>query len=928
MSAAYRSFVPFAAVALVVSGLLAQETAPARKPLPATPELLRPLKARPLGPASMSGRVTDLAVHPTRPATFYVGTASGGLWRTTNHGTTFTSLFENENTCSIGDVAISPSHPHILYVGTGEENARNSVTWGDGVYRSTDGGDTWRHCGLADTHHIGAIAIHPKNPNVVYVAALGHFWGPNEERGVFKTVDGGVTWRKVKYLGPDCGFIDLILDPEQPDTLWAAAYRVRRDGFSGGDPATLFGEEAGIYKTTDGGETWKKLTEGLPKAKAGRIGLDQWKKNGKVLVAVYQTEKTNIRAVSGQGPSNGPGDVETGGIFRSDDGGETWKKLNDLCPRPFYFGKIRIDPTNDQRLFVLGIPLFRSDDGGKTFVGNAAPRVHSDHHALWIDPANPEHLLLGCDGGVYASHDRGAAWEHMVAIPVSQFYGVAVDQRQPYWVYGGLQDNGSWGAPSQTRNSIGVANHDWVRIGGGDGFQCAVDPTDWTCVYAESQYGALFRLSMATGERKSIRPRATEGRTYRFNWNSPMLLSPHNPRTLYYGGNHLFRSFDRGDNWQVISGDLTLGKRGSLTTIAESPLQAGILWTGSDDGKLFLSKDGGGSWIDLTDKPPLSPERTVSRVEASRVRPGQAYVSFDRHRNDDVRPFLYRTPDFGTTWQPLHETLPANGSVLVVREDPRNPNLLFCGTEFGLFVSLDAGESWHRLKAGIPTVAVHDLVIHPRDAELVIGTHGRGVWILDISPLRQLVQEVVSAPWHLLEVQPVVNFRRAVPGPGLTGARHFAAANPPVAANVFYHLADTVPGEVKLTIHDSLGNEIAELKGPGTPGLHQVAWNLRRRLGGSRAEEVKREPTRPARARATSTRPSGTAPAASAPAATAPSGSGYEQRPQPSRPTLGSAVPPGEYSVRMTVGGKTQQRLIRVLADGASGSGTETADDE
>jgi photosystem II stability/assembly factor-like uncharacterized protein len=812
-------------------------TTPAKKedkkeiPIPKAELLLKSLSARAIGPAVAGGRICDVAAVPQKPGTLYVASASGGVWKTINNGTTWQPVFDDYGSASIGDVTVAPSNPDVVWVGTGEANPRNSVTWGDGVYKSTDAGKSWQHMGLKDTHHIGRIVIHPKNPNTVYVAALGHIWGPNEERGLFKTTDGGKTWNHTLNLGPDCGCIDVAMDPREPDTLWACTYTVRRDGFSGGNPATQFGPKAGVYKTTDGGKSWKRLMKGLPTSKYGRCGLDVYPRNPQILYAVIQTEKTNIRTVAGAQP-RASNETETGGIFRSDDGGESWRKINDLCPRPFYYGQIRIDPNNDRRLWVLGVALYYSADGGREF-RTVGGQKHPDHHAMWIDPNNSDHVVLGNDGGLYFTYDRGQTWDHIDNLPLAQPYGVAVDMRKPYYVYCGLQDNGSWGGPSATRSSSGITNYDWFRIGGGDGFHCAVDPTDPNTVYGESQYGNLYRLDLSLGLSRSIRPRTPQGTTLRFNWSSPILLSPHNPRIVYYGGNILFRSLDRGDTWQAISPDLTHGtdltprsQGNTIFSIAESPKKFGLLWVGTDDGRLHLSKDGGITWTDLSDKLPGPKNRTISKIEASTQEAGTAFVAVDRHRNDDQKPYLFKTTDYGQTWRPLHQTLPAHGSINVVRQDKQNPNLLFCGTEFGLFVSLNGGGEWHRLKHGLPMVPVHDLVIHPRDGELVIATHGRGIYVMDITPLQQLTEEVLAASAHLFTPKPATAFR--IGGGRSSGStRYFHAANPtPGVALSFYFKTDT-PAQVKLAVCDALGKEVNALTGPTSAGIHTVRWNLR-----------------------------------------------------------------------------------------------------
>jgi photosystem II stability/assembly factor-like uncharacterized protein len=784
----------------------------------------------------MGGRVVDIAVVASRPATLYVGTASGGLWKTVNNGTSWAPAFEREAAVSIGAVAVAPSNPQIVWVGTGEANARNSVSWGDGVYKSTDGGKTWCHAGLKDTQHIGRVVIHPTNPEIVYVAALGHIWSPNRERGLYKTTDGGLTWRQVKYLDADTGFIDLVMDPADPDTLYASAYRVRRGPFSGGNPAEQFGPMAGLYRTTDAGATWTRLSQGLPARPVGRCGLSIYRKDPNVLYAVVQTDKTALRRETEWGqPARAGSEPTTGGVFRSDDRGESWVKVNDLCPRPFYFGQIRVDPNDDRRVYVLGVSLHVSRDGGKTFrTADGDPGLHSDLHALWIDPRDSEHLVAGTDGGVHLSYDRGASWEHPKNLPIGQFYAVAVDMSRPYWVYGGLQDNGSWGGPSATRNVDGVTVANWFRLLSMDGFYCQVDPGDVNVVYAEGQYGELRRINVRTGEVLNIRPKPPRGEPdYRFNWSAPILLSPHDPAVVYFGGNLLFRSRDHGDHWDPVSPDLTLGPRGpspdfghTLTTLAESPVRAGVLWVGTDDGRLHVSRNAGRDWSDRSaDLPGVPPERHVSRVIASHFAEATAYVAVDRHRNDDPRPYLFRTTDYGDTWKALAADLPQSGSVYVIRESSRNPNLLFAGTEFGLCVSLDGGASWQRYP-GLPTVPVHDLVIHPRDRELVVGTHGRGIYIMDVAPLEQLTANVRSAPAALFDVKPARLYQLHGTH-GLRGAKVFTAPNPPYGATLYYYLGAQSESPVKLTISDARGRVVARLVGSSEAGLHSAIWALR-----------------------------------------------------------------------------------------------------
>jgi len=820
---------------ICTSAVLLLFFAPAFAPAAETdPKLFDSFQARWIGPANMSGRICDVAVAEGKPAIMYVATASGGLWKTVNHGTTWTPLFDDQDVASIGAVAVSPADASIVWVGTGEANPRNSVSWGNGVHMSSDGGKTWSFLGLGGSHHVGRIVIHPKNTAVVFVAALGHVWGPNRQRGLFKTDDGGKSWKQALYIDPDTGCIDVAVDPTDPDIVYAAMWQVRRDGFSGGNPAVQTGPGSGLYRSEDGGKNWTRMTGGLPDRPLGRCGLAVWAKDPKVLYAVVQTD-TTVATTVGQ-PAKQGNNAASGGIFRSADKGKTWTKLNDLCPRPFYYGQIRVDPTDDRRIYVLGIQMHVSSDGGKTFRSDgAAGGVHADHHALWIDPHDPDHLVLGNDGGLYFSFDRGANWQHAKNLPVAQFYGVAADMRKPYRVYGGLQDNGTWGGPSATHSLEGITLADWSRVLAADGFQCQVDPTDSDIIYAESQYGRLRRLNVRTGEQTVIKPVPPAGAPeYRFNWNSPVLLSPHNPRTLYYGGNHLFRSVNRGDRWEVISPDLTRGKPGpsastghTISTVGESPLRPGVLYGGTDDGRVHVSRNGGADWTERSDKlADVPPERWITRIECSHFAEGTAYLALDRHRNDDRAPYLFKTTDFGATWQSIGEELPHGGPVHVIREDPRNPDLLFAGTEFGLFVSLDGGQHWRRLRHGLPTVAVHDLVIHPRDRELVVATHGRGIFVMDIVPLQELTAKVLDQDAYLCTVKPATVFEpRGFRG--LSGGGFATGLNPRYGAAVWYYFKGRAPEGTSLTVTDALGKTVIDLAVERTAGLHRVEWSLR-----------------------------------------------------------------------------------------------------
>jgi photosystem II stability/assembly factor-like uncharacterized protein len=807
------------------------------------PQILKALRPRLIGPANMSGRIVDVAVYEKEPRIQYVASATGGLWKTTNNGQTWKPTFERETTVSLGAVAVCQTNPDLVWVGTGEGNLRNSVSWGDGVYRSTDGGKTWQHRGLKETQHIGRVAIHPTKPDVVYVAAVGRAWAANPERGLYKTTDGGATWQHVLKLDAETGCVDVAIDPETPDVVYAAAYRVRRDAFAGGNPAVQTGPAAGIYKTADGGKSWKKLAAGLPDRPLGRCGLSIYRKDPKTVFAVVQTDKTPV-TVQGQPANQKKKNVATGGIFRSDDRGETWTHVNSLVPRPFYYGQIRVDPSDSKRVYVLGIALHVSNNGGKTFAaGSGAKGTHSDYHALWIDPRDSHHLVLGCDGGLNYSYDRSQTWEHLKNLPVAQFYAVGVDMKKPYTIYGGLQDNGTWGGPSANRDLAGITIADWVNILGFDGYYCQPDPDDPDVVFAEGQYGILRRINARTGAPADIKPRlATKKETtnivpkpadgspaFRFNWSSPILLSKHKGKPLYFGGNYLFRSDDRGDHWKIVSPDLTRGEPGpsaysghTLTTVAESPLKAGLIWTGSDDGRVCMTHSGGQEWLDVSHAlPGLPPERWISRVECSRFAEGTVYLAVDRHRNDDRTPYLFRTTDHGRTWTSLAAGLPPGGPVYVIREDPTSPNLLYAGTELGLYVSTDGGATW-RKQAHLPTVPVHDLLIHPRDHELVIATHGRGIYLMDVRPLQELTPRVLAEPAYVCPIRPTVAFyQRSIHKLGLHA---FAGENPPYGAAISFYLREAPEKPPVVTITDAKGTQLAELKGAASAGLQHVTW--------------------------------------------------------------------------------------------------------
>lgn len=869
----HRPRIRQAALALALAPALAVSPARAQAPTRALEQALSGLAFREIGPAIMGGRVADIAANEKNPAEFYVGFATGGVWKTTNQGMSWKPVFDEESTASIGDVTLAPSNANIVWVGTGEPQNRQSSPWGDGVYRSTDGGRSWQHVGLRETRHIGRIVVHPADPEIAYVAAVGHLWGPNPERGVFRTTDGGKTWQKVLYVDENTGAIDLVMDPGDPKTLFAAMYQRRRTpwGFSASGPGS------GLYRTTDGGASWKRLEKGLPKGDLGRIGLDIYRRDGNLVYAVVESNR------------------EGRGLYRSRDRGETWEKMSGQNPRPMYFSMVRIDPNDPERIYLGGVELPVSDDGGRSWrEGDGARNIHVDHHALWIDPSDSRRIILGNDGGVASTFDRGETWRHHNNLAVGQFYAIGVDMGDPYRVCGGLQDNSSWCGPSQSQHEGGIRNDDWQVVSGGDGFYNRIDPTDPDIVFTESQNGNVSRLDMATGEAARIRPvrRPTAGDTtssYRWNWSTPIHISAHDPATVYLGANHLLRSRDRGLTWEEASTELTrridrdtlpiMGARvdsttlsrhdgvsfyGTITVIGESPLDRNVLYAGTDDGVLHVTTDGGKSWSDITKNvPELGHGMVVSAIEPSRHAPGRVYLAFDGHYSDDYRPYVYVSEDFGRKWKKLTAGLP-DWSVNVVREHPKTAELLFLGNEVGVYASFDRGGSWTRLRGeNFPTVPVDDIVIHPRDNDLVLGTHGRSIWILDdVAPLEQIAADrsALAAAARLFPVRPATKRARHMAWDFYGDS--YGAPNPPDAARIRYWLrealrpvvlaANSGPGagpsakasgpreelprkasgdeeapKTKLTVVDAAGKVVRTLEGPGEAGLHEVFWDLR-----------------------------------------------------------------------------------------------------
>jgi photosystem II stability/assembly factor-like uncharacterized protein len=806
------------------------------------------------------------------------------------------------------------------------------VSWGDGVYKSTDGGRTFAHMGLRDTHHIAEVTTHPTDPNIAYVAAQGHLWGHTGERGVFKTTDGGATWQRLTNGLPDdgrTGATDLQMDPKDPNVLYAAFWeRLRRPHrFDSGGP------NGGIFKTTDAGRTWQKLTNGLPEGPTGKIGISIHRANPSTLVAIVE---------HGFQPAQNTPDYADlsklgSGIYRSEDAGLTWRQVSRYNNRPFYYSHIYLHPTDPQTVYVLAGSANVSTDGGATF-SRQIPSMGGDFHALWQDPSAPDRLYVGNDKGAYLSFDDGRTMKMFDNMAIGQFYAITLDNRDPYWVYGGLQDNGNWGGPSNSRDVNGIFNDHWFKFHSGDGFHATVDPNDWRTVYTESQGGNIRRLDAVfrqtgggiTPSRQTVRnidefaPPETEaaggrgGRgglppSFRFNWSAALTLSQHDSKTLLFGGNHLFRSTDRGDTWTIISPDLSTNnpeltdrdsggltrdvtgaeRHGTIITIGESALTPRVIWVGTDDGNVQVTRDGGASWTNVrASVPGVPPGLWVSRVVASRFAEGTAYVAFDGHRSDNFEPWIFKTTDLGRTWTKITSGLPAGGPVYVVTEGMKNPNLLFAGTETSVFVTIDGGASWHRLANGLPTVPVHDLVIHPRDGDLVAGTHGRSVWILDdITPLEQLTAGVLASDAHLFQNR-VATLWRGISRGATRGHFFFAGRNPltmaqpepgnspPQIANsaaVHYYLGTDQPGPVTLEIQEAFGAQVHTAQVPGTAGIHRYFWNLR--FG-----------------------------------AAAPEGRGGGGRGGGGRGG-GPAGGPGSYLVRLTVGGVAHTSMLTVRDD-------------
>ncbi|MEM1205666.1 MAG: glycosyl hydrolase [Acidobacteriota bacterium] len=853
--------------------------APEKEPSAMNAGTFAGLALRNIGPALTSGRIIDLAVHPDDDDTFYVAVAAGGVWKTTNHGVSFKPIFDGQTSYSIGSVTLDPSNPNIVWVGTGENNSQRSVGYGDGVYRSLDAGRTWKKMGLDNSEHIGKIVVDPRDSNVVWVAAQGPLWSAGGDRGLYKSTDGGETWNLVLEISEHTGVTDFILDPRDPDVIIAAAYQRRRHVW------TLIngGPESGLHKSTDGGETWRELTTGLPQGDVGRIGLTQSTLEPDVVYAIVEAAG------------------DTGGFFRSNDRGESWHKRSGyVSASGQYYQEIFADPHDVDRVYSMDVWMQVTEDGGKTFRAVPERFKHVDNHALWIDPDDPDHLLAGCDGGLYETYDRGATWRYFPNLPITQFYRLAVSNDEPfYYVYGGTQDNFTLGGPSRTLNEHGIMNSDWFVTLGGDGFQPQVDPENPDIVYSQWQYGNLARFDRKSGERIDIQPQPGAGEApLVWNWDAALHLSPHSATRLYFGADRLFQSDDRGNTWRAISPDLTrdvdrnklpvMGKvwsidavaknrstsiYGNIVTVSESPVVPGLIYAGTDDGLVQVTENGGETWRAVEGFPGVPKHTYVNRLRASQHDADVVFAAFNNHKNGDFAPYLLKSTDRGVTWSsiagdPEDGGLPARGSVYAVEQDHEAKDLLFAGTEFGVFFTVDGGKRWVQLKGGMPPIAIRDIALQRRENDLVLGSFGRGFFVLDdYSALRGLDDETLEAPLASFPVREALAYHPQLPlglrGKSFQGDDFYTAPNPPFGAILTYHLGETLEtletqrqsrekemeeeGEeipypswdelraeaaedapkVLLTVRDADGSVVRRLEGPASKGIHRVAWDLR-----------------------------------------------------------------------------------------------------
>ena len=843
---------------------------------------LAALEWREVGTAAPSGRIARFAVDPEDTRIIYAASASGGLWKTVNAGTTWESIFNGQPTISMGDVALTPGKPDIVWLGTGEQNSVRSSQFGDGVYRSDDGGKTWRHMGLTGSRHVGRILIHPENPDIVYVAALGSLWGPNDERGLYRTTDGGETWTQLLRPSEYTGVVEVQMHPENPDVLFAATFQRERRMWSmiGG------GDEGGLYRSEDGGDSWHRVGNGFPTGAVGRVGV------------TFCPSRPDTMYATAVGPE--------GGTFRSEDGGRSWERRNADIQSHWYYGELVCDPENPERVYAPMTPLLMSEDGGKTFNNIAETQIHGDHHTLWVNPKDPEHLIVGNDGGVYVSRDGGKFWQWQANLPLMQLYTVAIDMQEPFYhVYGGAQDNGSWGGPIGTRYSDGIANEDWTFISGGDGFYATADPVDPDTLYSQSQYGVLYRTNRKSGEQKRIQPwqpQQHEFPPYRWNWSAPFVISPHDAKTVYFGANVVFRSKNRGDTWERISPDLTRqlkrddmplqGKAqladaidlhastamyGNTHSLAVSTLRRGLLAAGTDDGLVQVSRNDGKTWHKSDSFPGVPDMMKVAMLVWSTTDQGTLFVAFDGHKDNRFEPFVVRSDDYGATWRNISSGLPEFGPTKSIAVHPRNGDLVFVGTEFGVHFSRDGGDHWLPLSAGLPTNSVQGIVVHPRENDLVIGTHGRGFWVLDdLSLLGSLTPEIVGGHSYLAAPRRATQIRDVNRGRKNFGHSFWTAENPPRGAIIDYWIGDSAIGQpVMLEILGARGELIRRIDEPvAARGAKRTVWDLRHDAPPSDSESSWRKP-------------------------------------------LGRFVLPGDYQLKLTVGNQAHTQPLTVRMDPA-----------
>lgn len=868
-----KSFLPILLFSILTSSAFAQKKDKNASDYWLQSKQISGLKFRSIGPALTSGRIADIAVNPTNFNEYYLAVASGGVWKTTNHGVTYTPIFDGQGSYSIGCITLDPNQPFTVWVGTGENNNQRSVGYGDGVYKSVDGGKTWKHMGLKESEHIAKIIVDPRNSDVVYVAAYGPLWSDGGERGVYKTTDGGETWERIHFISEKTGTADLVMDPTNPDVLYESVHQRRRHVFTyiGG------GSESAVYKTTDGGKNWEELKNGLPSGKMGRVGLAVSPADANVVYAIVEAEE------------------DKGGFYRSTNQGASWEKRSKYSTSGNYYQEIICDPYDVDKVFSMNTWLHHTEDGGKTFKKTGEKNKHVDNHCIWINPEDTDHWIVGCDGGVYETYDHAKSWEYKMNLPITQFYKVSIDYDKPFYnVFGGTQDNNSQGGPSRTINNAGILNSDWYITVGGDGYETQVDPTNPNIIYAQWQYGGLVRYDRQSGERIGIKPQPGKGEAaYRWNWDAPLLISPHDHKTLFFCANKVFKTTDRGNSWETISPDLTrqldrnqmkvMGEiqspdvvmknksttiYGNIVAFDQSPINADLLYAGTDDGLVQVSEDGGKTWS-KKERFPGVPELTyVNMLWASQHDENVVYAAFNNHKRGDFKPYLLKSSDKGNSWTAIQNNLPERGSVYSVAEDHEDPELLFAGTEFGCFTSVNGGKDWVKLAAGLPTIAVRDMAIQKRENDLVLGTFGRGFYILDdYTPLRNLKKDDLEQAAKIFPIKTALTYVESNPlglrGVGSQGASMYAAPNPEFGATFTYFIKEKPksPKEERqaaekkakeagneidypsyeafvaednyeeayllFVVKDEKGQEVRKIKTKVGEGVQRINWNLR-----------------------------------------------------------------------------------------------------